>query len=136
VRFERAFPHQAKVTRETKETSERTFSDDLVHDVLDRTRGIDLDQELVLVELNLDNELVRVRVRLLLLLVLLVLLVVRLAHRVPAALSRDGRPSRPKPSSSSSCARTRAVSDAQPVPTGARVGRGGSGLGLDRKGRV
>jgi hypothetical protein len=130
VRFERAFPHQAKVTRETKETSERTFSDDLVHDVLDRTRGIDLDQELVLVELNLDNELVRVRVRLLL------LLVVRLAHRVPAALSRDGRPSRPKPSSSSSCARTRAVSDAQPVPTGARVGRGGSGLGLDRKGRV
>jgi hypothetical protein len=130
VRFERAFPHQAKVTRETKETSERTFSDDLVHDVLDRTRGIDLDQELVLVELNLDNELVRVRVR------LLVLLVVRLAHRVPAALSRDGRPSRPKPSSSSSCARTRAVSDAQPVPTGARVGRGGSGLGLDRKGRV
>jgi hypothetical protein len=130
VRFERAFPHQAKVTKETKETSERTFSDDLVHDVLDRTRGIDLDQELVLVELNLDNELVRVRVRLLL------LLVVRLAHRVPAALSRDGRPSRPKPSSSSSCARTRAVSDAQPVPTGARVGRGGSGLGLDRKGRV
>jgi hypothetical protein len=130
VRFERAFPHQAKVTRETKETSERTFSDDLVHDVLDRTRGIDLDQELVLVELNLDNELVRVRVR------LLVLVLVRLAHRVPAALSRDGRPSRPKPSSSSSCARTRAVSDAQPVPTGARVGRGGSGLGLDRKGRV